>query len=37
MLEESYALFQRPKNPTDFDAIRIKLASSDKIREWSYG
>jgi len=37
LLEESYALFQRPKNPTDFDAIRIKLASSDKIREWSYG
>ncbi|HET6516082.1 MAG TPA: DNA-directed RNA polymerase subunit beta' [Thermodesulfovibrionales bacterium] len=32
-----YALFQRPKNPTDFEAIRIKLASSEKIREWSYG
>jgi len=31
------ALFQRPKNPTDFEAIRIKLASPEKIREWSYG
>ncbi|HXX58388.1 MAG TPA: DNA-directed RNA polymerase subunit beta', partial [Thermodesulfovibrionales bacterium] len=32
-----YALFQRPMNPTDFEAMRIKLASSEKIREWSYG
>jgi DNA-directed RNA polymerase subunit beta' len=28
---------QRPKNPTDFEAIRIKLASPEKIREWSFG
>jgi len=26
-----YAFFQRPKNPTDFEAIRIKLASPEKI------
>ncbi|MBI4686018.1 MAG: DNA-directed RNA polymerase subunit beta' [Nitrospirae bacterium] len=32
-----YTIFQRPKNPTDFDAIRIKIASPEKIREWSYG
>ena len=37
MLEDIYALFQKPKNPRDFDAIRIKLASPEKIREWSYG
>ncbi len=37
MAEDVYALFQRPKNPTDFEAIRIKLASPEKIREWSYG
>lgn len=37
MSEDVYALFQRPKNPTDFEAIRIKLASPEKIREWSYG
>ncbi|WP_203473719.1 DNA-directed RNA polymerase subunit beta' [Dissulfurispira thermophila] len=36
-MEDIYALFQRPKNPKDFDAIRIKLASPEKIREWSYG
>jgi DNA-directed RNA polymerase subunit beta' len=37
LLEDIYALFQKPKNPRDFDAIRIKLASPEKIREWSYG
>jgi len=37
LVEDVYALFQRPKNPTDFEAIRIKLASPEKIREWSYG
>lgn len=37
MTEDIYALFQKPKNPKDFDAIRIKLASPEKIREWSHG
>ncbi|MCE5194795.1 MAG: DNA-directed RNA polymerase subunit beta' [Nitrospiraceae bacterium] len=37
MAEETYTVFQRPKNPTDFKAIRVKLASPEKIREWSYG
>lgn len=36
-MEDIYALFQKPKNPSDFDAIRIKLASPEKIRQWSYG
>jgi len=35
--EEASTLFQKPKNPTDFEAIRIKLASPEKIREWSHG
>jgi DNA-directed RNA polymerase subunit beta' len=35
--EDIYAIFQKPKNPTDFEAIRIKLASPEKIREWSFG
>ncbi len=35
LVEDIYALFQKPKNPKDFDAIRIKLASPEKIREWS--
>ncbi len=37
MAEDIYAIFQKPKNPKDFEAIRIKLASPEKIREWSYG
>jgi DNA-directed RNA polymerase subunit beta' len=31
------ALFQRPKNQSEFEAIRIRLASPEKIREWSHG
>jgi DNA-directed RNA polymerase subunit beta' len=31
-------LFEKErKKPTDFKAIRIQLASPDKIKEWSYG
>lgn len=37
MTEEISAIFQRPKDPTDFEAVRIRLASPEKIREWSYG
>jgi len=37
LLEDIYSLYQKPKNPKEFDAIRIKLASPEKIREWSYG
>ena len=36
-MEDIYALFQKPKNPKDFDTIRIKLSSPEKIREWSHG
>jgi len=37
LAEETYTIFQRPKNPTDFEALRVKIASPEKIREWSYG
>ena len=37
MIEDIYQLFQKPKNPKDFDTIRIKLASPERIREWSHG
>ncbi len=37
MIEDIYSIFQKPKNPLDFEAIRIRLASPEKIREWSYG
>ncbi|MEW6067713.1 MAG: DNA-directed RNA polymerase subunit beta' [Nitrospirota bacterium] len=36
-MEDVYSIFQRPKEPTEFEAVRIKLASPEKIREWSYG
>ncbi len=37
MREDIYALYQRPKAQSEFDVIRIKLASPEKIREWSFG
>ncbi len=35
--EDVYAFFQKPKISKNFNAIRIKLASPEKIREWSHG
>ncbi|HCG71693.1 MAG TPA: DNA-directed RNA polymerase subunit beta', partial [Nitrospina sp.] len=29
--------FDKPKNPILFDAIRVRIASPEKIRSWSYG
>ena len=37
MTEDIYSIFQKPKNPLDFEAMRIRIASPEKIREWSYG
>jgi DNA-directed RNA polymerase subunit beta' len=37
LTEDIYSIFQKPKNPLDFEAIRIRIASPEKIREWSYG
>jgi DNA-directed RNA polymerase subunit beta' len=36
-LEGIYSLFEKPKEPISFDAIRIRVASPEKIRSWSYG
>lgn len=36
-MSDIYTLFQKPKIPKSFDVIRIKLASPEKIREWSHG
>ncbi|MEK6692220.1 MAG: DNA-directed RNA polymerase subunit beta' [Nitrospirota bacterium] len=36
-MEGLYRHFEKPKDPKDFDAIRIKIASPEKIREWSHG
>src|SRR5574342_772747 len=32
-----YNLFEKPKDPLAFNALRISIASPDKIREWSFG
>ncbi|MBW2308591.1 MAG: DNA-directed RNA polymerase subunit beta' [Deltaproteobacteria bacterium] len=36
-MEDLYSFFEKPKDPLSFDAIRISLASPEKIRAWSYG
>jgi DNA-directed RNA polymerase subunit beta' len=36
-LRDLYNLFEKPKDPLAFDAIRISIASPEKIREWSFG
>src|ERR1700728_551803 len=32
-----FSFFEKPKDPLSFSAIRISLASPEKIREWSHG
>ena len=34
---DNLSFFEKPKNPIMFDAMRIRLASPEKIRSWSYG
>jgi DNA-directed RNA polymerase subunit beta' len=36
-LEDIFSLFERPKDPLNFNAIRLSLASPEKIRERSFG
>jgi len=36
-LEDLYSFFARPKDPLNYTAVRISLASPEKIRDWSYG
>lgn len=36
-MERSLDLFDKPREPRTFDAIRIALASPERIREWSHG
>ena len=34
---DSLTYFDKPKNPIMFDALRVRIASPEKIRSWSYG
>jgi len=36
-MEDLFTLFEKPKNPLIFNALRISLASPEKIRSWSHG
>ncbi|HIF99671.1 MAG TPA: DNA-directed RNA polymerase subunit beta', partial [Myxococcales bacterium] len=36
-MRDLYNLFEKPKDPLSFDALRISLAAPDTIREWSFG
>ncbi len=36
-MEDLFNLFEKPKNPLSFNAIKIALASPDKIHSWSHG
>ena len=36
-MDDLFSLFERPKNPIKFNALKISLASPDKIRSWSFG
>lgn len=36
-MEEFYSFFTKPKDPSSFNAVRISLASPEKIKEWSFG
>jgi len=36
-MKDIYNLFEKPKNPLNYVAVRIGLASPEKIRAWSHG
>ena len=36
-MKDIFNFFEKPKDPRSFSAIRIALASPEKIREWSHG
>ena len=36
-MDDLFKLFEKPKDPSNFNAMRIGIASADKIRSWSFG
>jgi DNA-directed RNA polymerase subunit beta' len=36
-VKDIFNFFEKPKDPLSFSAIRISLASPDKIRQWTHG
>lgn len=36
-MDDLFSLFEKPKNPIKFNALRVSIASPEKIRSWSHG
>jgi DNA-directed RNA polymerase subunit beta' len=36
-MKDIFSFFEKPKDPLSFSAIKISLASPEKIKEWSFG
>ncbi|MEK7384427.1 MAG: DNA-directed RNA polymerase subunit beta', partial [Elusimicrobiota bacterium] len=36
-MKDIFSFFEKPKDPEHFNAIRVSIASPEKIREWSHG
>ena len=36
-MDDLFKLFEKPKDPSNFNAMRIGIASPDTIRSWSFG
>ena len=36
-MKDIFNFFEKPKDPLSFSAVRISLASPDKMRQWSHG
>jgi DNA-directed RNA polymerase subunit beta' len=36
-MDDLFSLFEKPKNPIKFNALKISVASPEKIRSWSFG
>lgn len=36
-MEDLFSFFEKPKGPTNFNRVKISLASPEKILEWSHG
>lgn len=36
-MDDIFSLFEKPRNPSNINAMQISIASPDKIRSWSFG
>ena len=36
-MKDIFSFFEKPRDPVDFSALQVSIASSERIREWSHG